>query len=262
MSLTLVDSHCHLDDHKFDVDRTAAIERALTAGCKYLVSIGTGEGPPDFTAGIRMAESHPQIFATVGIHPEHAAKASAEDLERIRELTEHRKVIAVGEIGLDYYWQPVARDEQHRVFIEQMKIASAVRKPVVLHTRDAWDDTFTLLEQHWDFEAAPCVLHCFTGSPAIADRALTLGCYLSFGGVTTYPKATEVHESAQLVPLDRMLLETDSPYLAPAPHRGKRNEPSFVRHTADRIAELRSIEVEELGAATTRTFERVFGLPR
>lgn len=174
------------------------------------------------------------------------------------ELLKHPKVVALGEIGLDYYWKPYAAEEQQRVFLNQMKIAREARKPIVIHSRDAWEDTLSMLQEHWAHTGLACVLHCFTGSPEIAQRALKLGCYLSFAGVVTYPKATDVHASAKMTPLDRLLVETDAPYLPPAPHRGKRNEPAYIVQTARRIAELRQQDFEEIARATTSNWMRVF----
>jgi TatD DNase family protein len=255
--VSLIDSHCHLDDSEFDGDRQAAIDRALEAGVEKMVAIGTGKGPPDLEGAIRLAEKHDPILATVGIHPEHALKTTADDLRRLAELLAHPKVIAVGEIGLDYHWKPFDRDAQYSIFIEQMRIARDGGKPIVIHTRQAWDDTIALLEQHWVPSGLPCVIHCFTGGPDEARQALDLGFYLSFGGVTTYPKALAVQEAAKLVPLDRMLVETDSPYLAPVPYRGKRNEPAYVAHTVRKIAELRGESLELVAKATTSNFMRV-----
>lgn len=256
--MSLIDSHCHLDDDKFADDREAAVQRALEAGVERLVVIGTGDGPPDLEAGVRLADRHEPIWATVGIHPQHAPTATDDLYPRIAELVKHSKVVAIGEIGLDYYWKPYSQQQQERVFLAQMELAKQARKPIVIHTREAWEDTLALLETHWVPSGLPCILHCFTGSPAIAGRALSLGCYLSFAGVVTYPKATDVHESARLVPMDRLLVETDAPYLPPVPFRGKRNEPSYVVHTARRIAELRGQEFEDIARATTSNWMKVF----
>ena len=163
--MTVIDSHCHLDDHQFDEDREAVIERALAAGVEWMMSIGTGDGPPDLEVGIRLADSTTRCWRPSASIPHDAPKAADDDFARVRELLQHPKVVAVGEIGLDYYWQPVHRDEQHRVFIRQMEIAREARKPISIHTRDAWDDTFALLEEHWDGRELPCILHCFGGGP-------------------------------------------------------------------------------------------------
>ncbi|HUS04925.1 MAG TPA: TatD family hydrolase [Bryobacteraceae bacterium] len=258
--MNLVDSHCHLDDEKFDGDRDAAVERALAAGVERMVVIGTGEGPPDLEAGIRLAEKYDAVYATVGIHPQYAERGDAATLARVAPLLKHPKVIAVGEIGLDYHYDPTPVEQQKRVFITQMALARQASKPIIIHARDAWEDTFSLLAEHWEPSGLPCILHCFTGGPAEAERGLALGCYLSFAGILTYPKSTELQAAAGAAPADRILVETDSPYLAPVPHRGKRNEPAFVVHTARKLAELRGQTLEDIGAATTANFRRVFGI--
>jgi TatD DNase family protein len=252
----VIDSHCHLDDAGFDADREAVIQRALDAGVELMVAIGTGKGPPDLETGVRLADAHPQFVATAGVHPHDAAKATPDTWQRLKSLLEHPKVVAVGEIGLDYHYDFSPRDVQRDVFTEQLRIAAAHRKPIVIHTREAWEDTMTLLEQHWSPHGIPGIMHCFTGNIAQAERSLALGFYLSFGGVVTFPRATDLHDAARMVPLDRMLLETDAPYLAPVPQRGKRNEPAFLAHTARRLAELRSVPVDEIVRATTENFHR------
>lgn len=255
--MSLVDSHCHLDDSQFEEDRDAVIDRAFAAGIEKMVAIGTGEGPPDFEAGIRLADRYPDIYATVGIHPQYAPKVTADMYSRLRDLAAHPKTVALGEIGLDYYWKPFDREQQQRVFVEQLGVAAEAHKPIVIHCRDAWEDTIAILRKHWHGTGLPCILHCFTGGPPQAREALDLGFYLSFAGVVTYPKAVEVQESAKIVPLDRLLVETDAPYLAPVPKRGKRNEPAFVEHTARRLAELRSDDFTSLAAATTFNWRRI-----
>ena len=224
--MSLIDSHCHLDSPEFDADRDAVIERAFEAGVEHMVAIGTGSGPPDLEAGVRLAEKYPAFYATVGVHPHDAAKAAPADLQRLAGLLQHPKVIAVGEIGLDYHYDFSPREVQQKVFIEQMAIAAAARKPIVIHTREAWDDTLALIEQYWKPHGLPGIMHCFSGGPAEAERALEIGFYLSFGGILTFPKALDVQAAAKLAPDDRILIETDAPYLAPVPKRGKRNEPA------------------------------------
>jgi TatD DNase family protein len=253
----LVDSHTHLDDRRFSDDRDAVIQRAVDSGVTRMLSIGTGEGPPDLEAAIRIAEQYPPVFASVGLHPEHAPKVTQGDYDRLANLLEHPKVQVLGEIGLDYYWKPYDARLQAEVFVQQMEIAKAARKPISIHTRDAWADTIELLRSHWAPTGLPCIMHCFTGSPAEAKQALGLGFYLSFSGVVTYPKATDVHDSSKYAPLDRILVETDAPYLSPVPFRGKRNEPSYVTYTANRVAELRDMDPEELGEAVVRNFDTI-----
>jgi TatD DNase family protein len=257
--LELVDSHCHLDDQQFSADRDAVIARAQEAGLKYMLSIGTGDGPPDLEAAVRLADAYSFVFATVGIHPNDAQKSNLNTFENLRSLLRHPKVKAVGEIGLDYHWG-VPKDAQLPAFREQLELAAEQRMPVVIHTRDAWDDTLAILRTAWAPTGLPCIMHCFTGNSEQARECLDLGFFLSFGGVATFPKAAEVREAAHITPADRMLIETDAPYLAPVPHRGKRNEPAYVTHTARVIAGVRGVSVEELAARTTSNFERIFEL--
>jgi len=256
-SIQLVDSHCHLDSKEFDSDRDDVIQRALDAGVTKMVAIGTGNGPPDLETGIRLADKYEAFYATVGIHPHDAAKATPDDLKRLADLLSHPKVVAVGEIGLDYHYDFSPRDVQKSIFIEQMRIAAGARKPIVIHTREAWEDTVAFLEQDWAPHGLPGVMHCFSGGPQEAQRALALGFYLSFGGIVTFPKARDLHEAARRAPLDRLLVETDAPYLAPVPNRGKRNEPGFVIHSARRLAELRGDSLENLAHATTQNFQQL-----
>jgi TatD DNase family protein len=254
----MVDSHCHLDGKVFDTDRDEVIQRAIDSGIERMLAIGTGDGPPDLEPAIRLADRYPVFLATVGVHPHEAAKYDDQSSPRLRELLRHPKVVALGEIGLDYHYDFSPRDVQKRVFIEQIAVAKEAQVPIVIHTREAWDDTFALLEEHWKPSGLGGIMHCFTGSTKEMERTVELGFHLGFGGVVTYPKAVEVHESARVAPLDRLLLETDAPYLAPVPKRGKRNEPSYVLGTARRIAELRSTTLEEIARATTANFERLF----
>jgi TatD DNase family protein len=255
--VSLIDSHCHLDSQEFEADRDQVIERALAAGVEHMVAIGTGTGPPDLEAGIRLADKYPAFFSTVGIHPHDAAKAGPGDYRRIAELLSHPKVVAVGEIGLDYHYDFAPPEAQKSAFIEQMCIAASARKPIVIHTREAWHDTLDLLEKHWKPHRIGGIMHCFSGAPAEAQRALDLGFYLSFGGILTFPKATQVQEAARTAPSDRILLETDAPYLAPVPKRGKRNEPALIVHTAQKLAELRGQSVEDASRITTENFRRL-----
>ncbi|HEY6344128.1 MAG TPA: TatD family hydrolase [Bryobacteraceae bacterium] len=253
----LVDSHCHLDSEQFDSDREAAIERALAAGVERMVAIGTGEGPPDLEAGIRLADRHPPFYATVGVHPHHASKAGAETYKRLGDLLHHPRVIALGEIGLDYHYDFSPRETQRAVFAEQMRIAGEARKPIMIHTREAWEDTLALVERHWAPLGLPAVMHCFSGGSREAEQCVALGCYLSFGGILTFPKAADLREAARLAPADRILVETDAPYLAPVPHRGKRNEPAFVVETARKLAEVRGENPERIAEITIRNFDRL-----
>jgi len=254
--MQLVDSHCHLDGKSFDSDRDAVIARARAAGVEWMVAIGTGDGPPDLEAGIRLADAYPFIYATVGVHPHEAAKATDETWTELLALTAHPKCVAVGEIGLDYHYDFSPRETQKAVFIRQMQIARDASQPIVIHTREAWDDTIALIREHWDPELGG-IFHCFSGGPAEAQQVLDLGFHISFSGIVTFPKATDIHDAAKMVPADRLLIETDAPYLAPIPFRGKRNEPAYVQHTAARVAALRGVPVEEIAALTTANWRRL-----
>ena len=257
--MRLVDSHIHLDDPKFDPDRDAVMERARAAGVERMMAIGTGGGPPDLEAGLRQTERYPFLYATVGVHPHDAAKTSEETFARLRELAAHPKVLAIGEIGLDYHYDLSPRPVQRSVFERQLEIAAEAAKPVVIHTREAWEDTLALVAGAG--RPVPGILHCFTGDEWQAREALDRGFYLAFGGVLTFPKSDAVRQAARIAPEDRLLIETDCPYLAPVPHRGKRNEPAFVVEVVRRLAEIRGRPAEEMAEITTRNFEQVC-LPR
>ncbi len=245
--MSLVDSHCHLDDEKFDADRAQVIERALAAGVEMMMAIGTGG---ELDVAIQQAERYPFIYATIGVHPHDAAKATPDTFARLRDLAGHPKVLAIGEIGLDYHYDFSPRDVQRSVFERQLELAAAVHKPIVIHTREAWEDTMAQVTSlpHGG------IMHCFTGDAVQARQALDLGFHLSFGGVLTFPKAESLRQAARITPADRLLVETDCPYLAPVPHRGKRNEPAFVVDTARRLAEVRGVTPETIAECTTRNF--------
>lgn len=254
----MIDSHCHLDNPKFAADVDTVIERALAAGVARMVAIGTGDGPPDLEAGLRIAERHPAFLATVGVHPHDAANVTAGTYPRLAELLRRPKVIALGEIGLDYFYDHSPREVQKAVFVEQMRVARDAGMPIVIHTREAWADTLALLEEHWRPTGLGGIMHCFSGGPEEAARCVELGFTLSFAGVITFPKSTAIQEAARVCPPDRILVETDAPYLAPVPHRGKRNEPAFVIETAKKVAELRGVPAEEIERLTTANFYRLF----
>ena len=254
----LIDSHCHLDGPRFEADRAEVVNRALEAGVELMLSIGSGDGPPDLEAGIRMAEAFPPVWATVGVHPHDAAQAEEGTFPQLRALLEHPKVVGLGEMGLDYHYDHSPREVQRRVFREQIEVAKAARVPIIIHTREAWEDTFAILEEAWAPAGLPGIMHCFSGGPEEARRCLAMGFYLSFAGVVTFPKSAAIQEAARMAPPDRILVETDAPYLAPAPHRGKRNEPAYVAETARFVARLRGVGFEELSAETGANFRRLF----
>ena len=261
-----IDSHAHLDGKQFDSDREAVIARAREVGVSTIVAIGNGDGPEDCDCGIRLAEKYDSMYATLGIHPHEASLATDAAFEKMREWAKHPKVIAWGEIGLDYFYDHSPRDVQKSVFSKQMELAKEAKLPMVIHCRpsnnseDAWDDCLGMIRNQWSASGLGGILHCFTGSWDQAKRGLDMGFLISFAGNMTFPKAQAIRDAAKEVPLDRMLIETDSPYLAPIPHRGKRNEPAFVVETARQLGELRGLAAEEIGVQTTENFRRFFSL--
>jgi TatD DNase family protein len=258
----IIDSHCHLDDSSFDEDREQVLVRAGQAGVGLLLAIGTGDGPPDLEAATRLAAQHEFVYATVGVHPHDARKATPETFNRLAALCEHPKVLALGEMGLDYHYDNSPRDVQREVFARQMEIARQAGKPIVIHTREAWDDTIDLLTTHWRGSGLGGIMHCFSGDRAQAEESLDLGFHISFAGVLTFSRAEDLRQTAAALPLDRLLVETDAPYLTPAPFRKvRRNEPCYVVETARKLAEIRNLSLEEVAAATSRNFLRLFDLP-
>jgi TatD DNase family protein len=261
-----IDSHAHLDGKQFASDREHVIARAREAGVSNIVAIGNGDGPANFDCGIELAQKYDFMFATVGIHPHEARLADPVAFDRMAELARHPKVIAWGEIGLDYHYDHSPRDTQRQVFARQMELAAAAKKPIVIHCRpsdgsdNAWDDCLQLIHDQWASTGLGGILHCFTGKWEQAKRALDMGFMISFAGNLTFPKAQQIRDAALEVPIDRILIETDSPYLAPVPHRGQRNEPAFVVETARKLAELRGLAVNEVGEQTSRNFYNFFKL--
>jgi len=262
-----VDSHAHIEGRQFAGDRPEMLARARQAGLVGLLAIGNGDGPANVECAIPYAEQHDWIWASIGLHPHEARLATPEAYDKMVRLARHPRVIAWGEIGLDYFYLHSPRDVQQRVFVEQLQLASAAGKPIIIHcrpsdnTHDAWDDLLRLLAEHWAANGPGGILHCFTGQPEHAQAALELGFMISLAGNITYPKAQNIRETAAEVPADRFLIETDSPYLAPVPHRGKRNEPAYVVEVAAAIAELRGIEPMQAATLATRNFFRFFRLP-
>jgi TatD DNase family protein len=275
----LIDSHAHLDMYTAE-ELAEVLDRAHTAGIRNILAIGIGDGPHQMHRALEIASSrrlpdHPAIFATAGIHPQEAASATPEALARLANLAANPRCIAVGEIGLDYYH--VENPEialQKQAFTAQLQIAAAARKPIVIHCRtselatpgakqkfgpaDAWEDLLALLSEHWQPHSLSGIMHCFSGTVDHARRSLDLGFYISFAGNLTYPAAKAIREAASFAPADRILVETDAPFLAPIPLRGQRNEPAYVTHTAAALAELRGVSPTELAALTTANFHTLF----
>jgi TatD DNase family protein len=245
-----VDSHCHLqlaggDEH---------IARAKAAGVEWMVCVGTDLATSQ--EALEIAARHANVYAAVGLHPHDASKLAAE-WEMLEPLASAERCVAVGEAGFDLYYEHSPRDEQETAFRWQIRLAKKLHKPLVIHSRDAWDDTFRVLDEL----GAPrrTVFHCFTGGPHEARRALDLDAYLSFSGIVSFKNADDVRAAAQLAPIARVLVETDAPYLAPVPHRGKRNEPAFVRAVAEALARARGETLETIAQRTTENARRVFG---
>jgi TatD DNase family protein len=257
-----LDSHAHLDDSDFDADREEVIERARAAGLRYLLTVGGGTGPDNLEAPVVLAERHHWIYATVGVHPHDARHFAENHAEQICQLAQHPKVVGMGEIGLDYHYDNSPREIQKLVLIRQLELAQEARLPIIIHCRDAWSDLTEIVQDHWKSSGLGGVLHCFSGTRQDALKFLDWGFQVSFAGNVTYKKAENLREAARAIPLDRLLTETDCPYLAPVPHRGKRNEPAFVIEVARTLAALRHLSAEELGEIVVRNFERFFRLPR
>jgi TatD DNase family protein len=259
--LQIVDSHAHLEFEQFDADREAMIERARAAGIEALLAIGSGTSPADrLDAAIPFAEQHDWIYATIGIHPHDANVATGEHFARLDELGRHPRVIAWGEMGLDYHYDHSPHDIQQSVFRRQLAQARAAKLPVVIHCRDAWEDTLAILEEDWRPAALGGIFHCFTGTMEDARRGLEMGFLVSFAGNVTYPKMQHLRDIAKEIPLDRLLTETDSPFLPPQGRRGKRNEPAYVVEVAQMLGNVRDLAVEEVAAATAANFRRFFRL--
>jgi TatD DNase family protein len=260
MIMELIDSHAHIDFPQFAEDRDAMLQRAREAGVQALLAIGTGPGPEKLDAALPYAEQHDWIYASIGIHPHEAKQATPQHFDQLAGLAQHPKVIAWGEIGLDYFYDHSPRGVQAEVFRTQMDLAHAAKLPIIIHCRDAWDDCLALIEQHWQPTGLGGILHCFTGTLDHAKRGLDMGFLISFAGNSTYPKAQTIRDVAKELPLNRILIETDAPFLAPQLYRGKRNEPAYVAEVAKTLATVRNLPAEELAATTASNFRRFFGI--
>ncbi len=262
--MILTDSHCHIDGEQFDADREQVIENARLAGVRAMLNIGTGSPKSDsFEKTVALANAHDFIYASVGIHPHDAIEYDENVETRLITLVEkNAKVIAWGEIGFDFYYDYSPRDVQIKVMRRQINVARELNLPIIIHSRDADEETVQILTEecsHKDFRGG--IMHCFGGTPQMAEALMKLGFMISFAGNVTFKKAENLRDSAKVVPLDKLLIETDCPYLTPVPFRGKRNEPSFVRHTATFLADFYGFKVEDLARQTTDNFTKFFKLP-
>jgi TatD DNase family protein len=274
----LIDSHAHLDSERYEDELLEVLRRAWAAGVGAVLTIGIGEGPAEMQCALEICRKYrgqepgsreqeiPKLYASAGIYPHNAHEADEAALAKLDGLLAEPEVIACGEIGLDYYHQGSPHETQKRVFVRQMEIAAARRRPILIHCRPkdgdnaCWEDTLDLLAAHWGPTGIGGILHCFSGDWEHAERAMEMGFLISLAGNVTYPKAQPLRDVAARVPLDRLLVETDAPFLAPIPNRGQRNEPAWVAHTAAALAELRSVSAQEMASITTKNFERLFGL--
>ncbi len=258
--MDLVDSHAHVDVSDFDADRDAMLARARSAGIRMMLAIGNGPEVEKLGAAVPYAEQYEWIFASAGIHPHEARHATDAHYAELDRLARHPRVIAWGEIGLDYHYDHSPRDIQARVFRRQLGQARAAKTPVVIHCREAWPDCLKILDEDWRSSGLGGIFHCYAGTIEEARRGMEMGFLVSFAGNVTYPKAQNLRDVARQIPLDRLLVETDSPFLAPLPHRGKRNEPAYVAEVARTIANVRDLATDEVARAAAENFRRFFGL--
>jgi TatD DNase family protein len=253
----LIDSHAHIQSKEYAGEAADVIARAREAGVEKIIAVGGAGDMSSNSEAVALADSFPNIYATVGMHPHDAKDVGADELRAARELTSHPKVIAVGETGLDYYYNHSPHEVQRRVFTQFIRMACETGLPIVVHERDAAQEVAELLRSEGVRELHG-VIHCFTGNYDAARAYLDLGFYLSFTGIITFKNADALREVVRQVPLERMLVETDSPYLTPVPHRGKRNEPAYVRFVAETIAQVKKIAVEEVSRVTTENVKQLF----
>ncbi len=254
--MIFIDSHCHIDGEAFDADRDEIVRRAKDAGVKAMLNIGTGN-PHDgeIEKAVRAAEQYENVFASVGVHPHDAKLYDDEAENNLTALVKNsEKVIAWGEIGLDYYYDHSPRDVQREVFVRQIRTARKLNLPIIIHSRAADDETVEILTKECSYENFRGIMHCFGGTAKMAEDLMKLGFLISFAGNVTFKKAENLRDAARVVPLERLLIETDCPFLTPIPFRGKRNEPSFVVHTAKFLAEFYGVEIEKLAGQTTKNF--------
>ncbi len=256
--MDLIDTHCHLTFKELSGDVAAVIERSRAAGVTSWITVGTD--PQENQKAVELTEKFENMYAAVGTHPHEARTVTADTLKELRAIAQHKKVVAIGETGLDYHYNFSSHDEQKSVFAGQLKIAAEINLPAVIHCREAFDETMEILEQFGDDKKV--VFHCFSGSASQAKIILDKGFYISFTGVVTFKNAETIREAARIVPVDRMMVETDCPYMSPEPMRKQKiNEPALMVHTAKRLAELKGMDFADFAEAVTATSKAFFGLP-
>jgi TatD DNase family protein len=254
VGMKIFDSHCHLDDEAYDIDRDDCIGRAGEQG--VIGILNPGYDLSSSLSAIRMAGMYENVWAAVGIHPQKGEEHNPESLESLNELVSQNKVVAIGEIGLDYYWMKSPKQAQHEAFLKQLGIASRLGLPALIHSRDAAQETFDIVREHR--KSLPgLVMHCYSGSPEMAIEYVKLDCMISLAGPVTFNNARRAQEVAARIPLSHLLVETDGPYLAPMPHRGKRNEPAYTRLVAEKLALIKGISIEEVAASTYQNTVRL-----
>ncbi|WP_436884908.1 TatD family hydrolase [Bacillus velezensis] len=251
----LFDTHAHLNAEQFDTDLEEVIARAKAEKVERIVVVGFDK--PTITRAMELIEEYDFIYAAIGWHPVDAIDMTEEDLSWIKELSSHEKVVAIGEMGLDYHWDKSPKDVQKEVFRKQIALAKAVNLPIIIHNRDATEDVVTILKEEGAEEVGG-IMHCFTGSAEVARQCMDMNFYISFGGPVTFKNAKKPKEVAKEIPNDRLLIETDCPFLTPHPFRGKRNEPSYVKYVAEQLAELKGLTYEEIASITTENAKRLF----
>ncbi len=251
------DTHAHLNAEQYNDDLREVIDRALEEGVSRMVVVGFDR--PTIEKAMELTEQYEFIYASIGWHPVDAIDMTDEDLQWIEELSSHPKVVALGEMGLDYHWDKSPKEIQKEVFRKQIQLAKKVKLPIVIHNRDATADIVAILKEEGASEVGG-IMHCFSGSPETAKECVEMNFYISLGGPVTFKNAKKPKEVAEVIPMDKLLIETDCPYLAPHPYRGKRNEPSYVKLVAEQIAEIKKIPVEEVARITTENAKRIFGI--
>ncbi|WP_226671262.1 TatD family hydrolase [Metabacillus litoralis] len=255
----LFDTHAHLNAIQYEEDLEEVIQRAVSENVTHIVVVGFDR--QTITKAMELTNNYDMIYAAVGWHPVDAIDMTDEDLAWIKELSSHPKVVAIGEMGLDYYWDKSPKDIQKDVFRKQIQLAKEVNLPIIIHNRDATEDVVSILQEENASDVGG-IMHCFTGSAEVAKQCLDMNFYISFGGPVTFKNAKKPKEVAKEIPMDRLLIETDCPYLTPHPFRGKRNEPSYVKYVAEQIAELREMDYEDFAQKTSDNARKVFGITR